>query len=165
MGGAAARRRVQSCRDGEDCDTALAQCFAWAAQEFPEEIALWCLSGAVGPDVWQNPNFQRSVRDALLALRELRSQVVDLAMQRDALLSRVAPAAEPARFAPFVGTGHRLDNLSSLDLAHRNIEGSKRCGCCAVVCVQKECAKSTDGRVCVACVRLCGCVQKARLKG
>ena len=101
--------------NGENCDTALAQCFAWAAQEFPEEIALWCLSGALGPDVWQNPNFQRSVRDSTLALRELRSQVVDLAMQRDALLSRVAPAAEPARFAPFVGTGHRLDNLSSLD--------------------------------------------------
>ena len=113
---AAVSARLQEARNnGEDCDTALAQCFAWAAQEFPEEIALWCLSGAVGPDVWQNPNFQRSVRDSTLALRELRSQVVDLAMQRDALLSRVAPAAEPARFAPFVGTGHRLDNLSSLD--------------------------------------------------
>ena len=113
---AAVLARLQEARNnGEDCDTALAQCFAWAAQEFPEEIALWCLSGAVGPDVWQNPNFQRSVRDSTLALRELRSQVVDLAMQRDALLSRVAPAAEPARFAPFVGTGHRLDNLSSLD--------------------------------------------------
>ena len=113
---AAVSARLQEARNnGEDCDTALAECFAWAAQEFPEEIALWCLSGAVGPDVWQNPNFQRSVRDSTLALRELRSQVVDLAMQRDALLSRVAPAAEPARFAPFVGTGHRLDNLSSLD--------------------------------------------------
>ena len=113
---AAVSARLQEARNnGEDCDTALAECFAWAAQEFPEEIALWCLSGALGPDVWQNPNFQRSVRDSTLALRELRSQVVDLAMQRDALLSRVAPAAEPARFAPFVGTGHRLDNLSSLD--------------------------------------------------
>ena len=113
---AAVSARLQEARsNGENCDTALAQCFAWAAQEFPEEIALWCLSGALGPDVWQNPNFQRSVRDSTLALRELRSQVVDLAMQRDALLSRVAPAAEPARFAPFVGTGHRLDNLSSLD--------------------------------------------------
>ena len=113
---AAVSARLQEARNnGEDCDTALAQCFAWAAQEFPEEIALWCLSGAVGPDVWQNPNFQRSVRDSTLALRELRSQVVDLAMQRDALLSRVAPAAEPARFAAFVGMGHRLDNLSSLD--------------------------------------------------
>ena len=113
---AAVSARLQEARNnGEDCDTALAQCFAWAAQEFPEEIALWCLSGALGPDVWQNPNFQRSVRDSTLALRELRSQVVDLAMQRDALLSRVAPAAEPARFAPFVGTVHRLDNLSSLD--------------------------------------------------
>ena len=101
--------------NGENCDTALAQCFAWAAQEFPEEIVLWGLSGALGPIPWQNANFQRSVRDSTLALRELRSQVVDLAMQRDALLSRVAPAAEPARFAPFVGTGHRLDNLSSLD--------------------------------------------------
>ena len=113
---AAVSARLQEARNnGEDCDTALAQCFAWAAQEFPEEIALWCLSGALGPDVWQNPNFQRSVRDSTLALRELRSQVVNLAMQRDALLSRVAPAAEPARFAPFVGMGHRLDNLSSLD--------------------------------------------------
>ena len=112
---AVSARLQEACNTGEDCDTALAQCFAWAAQEFPEEIALWCLSGALGPDVWQNPNFQRSVRDSTLALRELRSQVVDLAMQRDALLSRVAPAAEPARFAPFVGTGHRLDNLSSLD--------------------------------------------------
>ena len=113
---AAVSARLQEARNnGEDCDTALAQCFAWAAQEFPEEIALWCLSGALGPDVWQNPNFQRSVRDSTLALRELRSQIVNLAMQRDALLSRVAPAAEPARFAPFVGTGHRLDNLSSLD--------------------------------------------------
>ena len=113
---AAVSARLQEARNnGEDCDTALAECFAWAAQEFPEEIALWCLSGALGPDVWQNPNFQRSVRDSTLALRELRSQIVDLAMQRDALLSRVAPAAEPARFAPFVGTGHRLDNLSSLD--------------------------------------------------
>ena len=113
---AAVSARLQEARNnGEDCDTALAQCFAWAAQEFPEEIALWCLSGALGPDVWQNPNFQRSVRDSTLALRELRSQVVDLAMQRDALLSRVAPAAEPARFAAFAGTGHRLDNLSSLD--------------------------------------------------
>ena len=113
---AAVSARLQEARNnGEDCDTALAQCFAWAAQEFPEEIALWCLSGALGPDVWQNPNFQRSVRDSTLALRELRSQVVDLAMQRDALLSRVASAAEFARFAPFVGTGHRLDNLSSLD--------------------------------------------------
>ena len=113
---AAVSARLQEARNnGEDCDTALAQCFAWAAQEFPEEIVLWGLSGALGPNVWQNPNFQRSVRDSTLALRELRSQVVDLAMQRDALLSRVAPAAEPARFAPFVGTGHRLDNLSSLD--------------------------------------------------
>ena len=113
---AAVSARLQEARNnGEDCDTALAECFAWAAQEFPEEIALWCLSGDLGPDVWQNPNFQRSVRDSTLALRELRSQVVDLAMQRDALLSRVAPAAEPARFAAFAGTGHRLDNLSSLD--------------------------------------------------
>ena len=112
---AVSARLQEAYNNGEDCDTALAECFAWAAQEFPEEIALWCLSGALGPDVWQNPNFQRSVRDSTLALRELRSQVVDLAMQRDALLSRVAPAAEPARFAPFVGTGHRLDTLSSLD--------------------------------------------------
>ena len=113
---AAVSARLQEARNnGEDCDTALAECFAWAAQEFPEEIALWCLSGAAGPHVWQNPHLQRSAHSAMLALRELRSQNVELAMQRDALLSRVAPAAEPARFAAFTGTGHRLDTLSSLD--------------------------------------------------
>ena len=68
-------------------------------------------------------NFQRCVRASTLALRELRSQYVDLAMQRDALLTqRAVGASEPiatepiATFAAFVGTGHRLDeSLSSLD--------------------------------------------------
>ena len=113
---AAVSARLQEARNnGEDCDTALAGCFAWAAQEYPEEVALWCLSGAAGPHVWQNPHLQRSAHSALLALRELRSQNVELALQRDALLSRVAPATEPAGFAAFTGTGHRLDGLSSLD--------------------------------------------------
>ncbi len=113
---AAVSARLQEARsNGEDCDTALAECFAWAAQEFPEEVALWCLSGAAGPHVWQNPHLQCSAHSALLALRELRSHNVELALQRDALLSRDAFAAEPARFAAFTGTGHRLDGLSSLD--------------------------------------------------
>ena len=104
---------------GEDSDTALAQCFAWATDLFPEEIVLWGLGGALGEIPWPNANFQRCVRASTLALRELRSQYVDLAVQRDALLTRAvasAPATEPvATFAPFVGTGHRLDSLSSLD--------------------------------------------------
>ncbi len=105
---------------GEDSDTALAQCFAWATDLFPEEIVLWGLSGALGPIPWQNTNFQGCVRGCTLALRELRSQYVDLSMQRDALLKRAVGASEPATeplatFAPFVGTGHRLDELSSLD--------------------------------------------------
>ena len=120
---AAVSARLQEARNnGEDCDTALAECFAWAAQEFPEEVALWCLSGAAGPHVWQNPHLQRSAHSALLALRELRSRNVELVFQRDALLSRDAFAAEPARFATepavfaaFTGTGHRLGGLSSLD--------------------------------------------------
>ena len=110
--------RLQEARsNGEDCDTALAQCFAWAAQEFPEEIVLWGLSGGLGEVPWPNANFQRCVRASTLALRDLRSQVVDLAMQRDALLAQrgVASAPEFATFAPFVGTGHRLDSLGSLD--------------------------------------------------
>ena len=104
---------------GEDMDTALAQCFAWATDLFPEEIVLWGLGGALGEVPWPNANFQRCVRASTLALRELRSQYVDLAVQRDALLTQravaSAPAAEPATFAPFVGTGHRLDSLGSLD--------------------------------------------------
>ena len=104
---------------GDDSDTALAQCFAYATNLFPEEIVLWGLNGALGPIPWQNANFQRCVRASTLALRELRSQYVDLAMQRDALLTqmRAVGASEPiATFAPFVGTGHRLDKgLSSLD--------------------------------------------------
>ena len=106
---------------GDDSDTALAQCFAYATNLFPEEIVLWGLNGALGPIPWQNANFQRCVRASALALRELRSQYVDLAMQRDALLTQRGAsepiATEPiATFAAFVGTGHRLDeSLSSLD--------------------------------------------------
>ena len=102
---------------GEDSDTALAHCFAWATDLFPEEIGLWGLGGALGEVPWPNANFQRCVRASTLALRDLRSQVVDLAMQRDALLAQrgVASAPKPATFAPFVGTGHRLDSLGSLD--------------------------------------------------
>ena len=106
---------------GDDSDTAMAQCFAYATNLFPEEIVLWGLNGALGPIPWQNANFQRCVRASTLALRELRSQYVDLAMQRDALLTQRGAsepiATEPiATFAAFVGTGHRLDDsLSSLD--------------------------------------------------
>ena len=103
-------------------DSAMAQCLAYATNLFPEEIVLWGLDGALGPTPWQNANFQRCVRASTLALRELRSQYVDLAMtQRDALLTqmhalRASEPVQPATFAPFVGTGHRLDKgLSSLD--------------------------------------------------
>ena len=102
-------------------DSAMAQCLAYATNLFPEEIVLWGLDGALGPTPWQNANFQRCVRASTLALRELRSQYVDLAMQRDALLTQRGAsepiATEPiATFAAFVGTGHRLDeSLSSLD--------------------------------------------------
>ena len=103
--------------NGEDCDAALAQCFAWVVEEFPEEIVLWGLSGGLGEVPWSNANFQRCVRASTLALRDVRGQVVELGMQRDALLAQrdVASAPEFATFAPFVGTGHRLDSLGSLD--------------------------------------------------
>ena len=110
--------------NGEDCDAALAQCFAWVVEEFPEEIVLWGLSGGLGEVPWSNANFQRCVRASTLALRDVRGQVVDLATQLDALLAQrdaaprgvaSAPAPESATFAPFVGTGHRLDRLGDLD--------------------------------------------------
>ena len=62
--------------NGNDCDAALAQCFAWVVEEFPEEIVLWGLSGGLGEVPWSNANFQRCVRASTLALRDLRSQVV-----------------------------------------------------------------------------------------
>ena len=99
----------------------MAQGLAYATRLFPEEIVLWGLGGALGPP-WQNESLQRGIRDSVLALRELRSQYVDLAGQRDALLADVRafgvsqPAQPPAAFVPFVGTGRRLDeDLSSLD--------------------------------------------------
>ena len=105
---------------GDVSDTAMEQCIAHATNLFPEEIVLWGLDGALGPTPWQNANFQRCVRASTLALRELRSQYVDLAMQRDALLAQRAVGAsepvQPATFVPFVGTGRLLDeSLSSLD--------------------------------------------------
>ena len=109
--------------NGEDCDAALARCFAWVVEEFPEEIVLWGLSGGLGEVPWSNANFQRCVRASTLALRDVRGQVVELGMQRDALLAQRdaaprgadAPAPEFATFAPFVGAGHRLDSLGDLD--------------------------------------------------
>ena len=102
-------------------DSAMAQCLAYATNLFPEEIVLWGLDGALGPIPWQHASFQRGIRASTLALRELRSQYVDLARQRDALLTevralRASEPVQPATFVPFVGTGRLLDeDLSSLD--------------------------------------------------
>ena len=82
------------------------------------------LDGALGPVPWQNKSFQRGIRASTLALRELRSQYVDLARQHDALLAEVCalrasqqPVQPPAAFVPFVGTGRQLgaEDLSRLD--------------------------------------------------
>ena len=110
-------------RGGASVEGAMAQGFAYATRLFPEEIVLWGLDGALGPIPWQNESFQRGIRASVLALRELRSQYVDLAGQRAALLAEVRalraaqPVQPPAAFVPFVGTGRRLDakDLSSLD--------------------------------------------------
>ena len=102
-------------------DSAMAQCLAYATNLFPEEIVLWGLDGALGPIPWQNASFQRGIRASTLALREMRSEYVDLARQRDALLTevralRASEPVQPATFVPFVGTGRLLDEgLSSLD--------------------------------------------------
>ena len=109
-------------RGGASVEDAMAQGLAYATRLFPEEIVLWGLDGALGPIPWQNESFQRGIRASTLALRELRSQYVDLAGQRDALLAEVRalgvsqPVQPPAAFVPFVGTGRRLDeDLSCLD--------------------------------------------------
>ena len=109
-------------RGGASVEGAMAQGLAYATRLFPEEIVLWGLDGALGPIPWQNESFQRGIRASTLALRELRSQYIDLAGQRDALLAEVRalgvsqPFQPPAAFVPFVGTGRRLDeDLSSLD--------------------------------------------------
>ena len=102
----------------------MAQGLAYATRLFPEEIVLWGLSGALGPIPWQNESFQRGIHASTLALRELRSQYVDPAMQYDALLAEMRalgaspqPAQPPAAFVPFVGTGRQLgaEDLSRLD--------------------------------------------------
>ena len=110
-------------RGGASVEGAMAQGLACATRLFPEEIVLWGLDGALGPIPWQNESFQRDIRASVLALRELRSQYVDLAGQRAALLAEVRalrasqPVQPPAAFVPFVGTGRRLDaeDLSCLD--------------------------------------------------
>ena len=96
----------------EDCDAAHDRCFAWCVDEFPEEIVLWGLSGGFGEVPWSNANFQRCVRAATLALRDVRGQVASLGAQREAMLAQVA-AADVAADAPvaFTGRSHRLDSL------------------------------------------------------
>ena len=99
----------------EDCDAALDRCFAWCVDEFPEEIVLWGLSGGFGEVPWSNANFQRCVRAAVLALRDVRGQIADLGAQREAMLAQVAaPVAANAPVA-FTGTWHRLDSLVDMD--------------------------------------------------
>ena len=101
----------------EDCDAALDRCFAWCVDEFPEEIVLWGLSGGFGEVPWSNANFQRCVRAATLALRDVRGQVANLGAQREAMLAQVAAAQVNADVAPvaFTGSWHRLDSLVDMD--------------------------------------------------
>ena len=111
-------------RGGASVEDAMAQGLAYATRLFPEEIVLWGLDGVLGPVPWQDESFHRGIRASTLALRELRSQYVDLARQHDALLAEVRalrasqqPVQPPAAFVPFVGTGHQLgaEDLSRLD--------------------------------------------------
>ena len=111
-------------RGGASVEDAMAQGLAYATRLFPEEIVLWGLDGALGPVPWQNESFQRGIRASTLALRELRSQYVDLARQHDALLAEMRalgaspqPVRPPAAFAAVVGTGHQLgaEDLSRVD--------------------------------------------------
>ena len=97
----------------EDCDAALDRCFAWCVDQFPEEIVLWGLSGGFGEVPWSNANFQRCVRAAVLALRDVRGQIADLCAQREAMLAQVA-AVDVAPVA-FTGRWHRLDSLVDMD--------------------------------------------------
>ena len=97
----------------EDCDAALDRCFAWCVDQFPEEIVLWGLSGGFGEVPWSNANFQRCVRAAVLALRDVRGQIADLGAQREAMLAQVA-AVDVAPVA-FTGRWHRLDSLVDMD--------------------------------------------------
>ena len=97
----------------EDCDAALDRCFAWCVDEFPEEIVLWGLNGGFGEVPWSNANFQRCVRAATLALRDVRGQITDLGAQREAMLAQVADVATAP--VAFTGTWHRLDSLVDMD--------------------------------------------------
>ena len=97
----------------EDCDAALDRCFAWCVDEFPEEIVLWGLSGGFGEVPWSNANFQRCVRAATLALRDVRGQIADLGAQREAMLAQVA--ADATAPVAFTGPWHRLDSLVDMD--------------------------------------------------
>ena len=95
----------------QDCDAALDRCFAWCVDEFPEEIVLWGLNGGFGAVPWSNANFQRCVRAAVLALRDVRGQIADLGAQREAMLAQVAADAPVAFTKPW----HRLDSLVDMD--------------------------------------------------
>ena len=88
---------------------------------------LWGLGGGL-PVPWHDERLQSDILSALLALRELRSQYIDIASQRDALLAeahalRASPQPAPpvqqpaAFFVPFAGAGRQLDteDLSRLD--------------------------------------------------
>ena len=97
----------------EDCDAALDRCFAWCVDEFPEEIVLWGLNGGFGAVPWSNANFQRCVRAAVLALRDVRGQISDLGAQREAMLAQVVDVATAP--VAFTGTWHRLDSLVDMD--------------------------------------------------
>ncbi len=99
----------------EDCDAALDRCFAWCVDEFPEEIVLWGLSGGFGEVPWSNANFQRCVRAAVLALRDVRGQIADLGAQREAMLAQVVAADVATAPVAFTGTWHRLDSLVDMD--------------------------------------------------
>ena len=97
----------------EDCDAALDRCFAWCVDEFPEEIVLWGLNGGFGAVPWSNANFQRCVRAAVLALRDVRGQISDLGAQREAMLAQVVDVATAP--VAFTGPWHRLDSLVDMD--------------------------------------------------
>ena len=100
---------------GASEDDALAQGLAYATRLFPEEIVLWGLDGGMGPVPWQNAGFQRNIRAASLALRELRSQFCDLAREHAVLLDEVdalrasqQPVQSPKAFAPFTSSGRPI---------------------------------------------------------
>ena len=101
--------------NGGASEVALAQGLAYATRLFPEEIVLWGLEGGTGPVPWQNDGFQGSICAASLALRELRSQFVDLAQEHAVLMDEVEvlrasqqPVQSPEAFVPFASSGRPL---------------------------------------------------------